>query len=152
MENYFNVNEVRATACNAVKIHFLGENHLELSLAHFKNKSVPPMSGKDILLTLQRASRDSWSPSIWWALLTRKSPEQVILRKRVWHFSPSQPSLELDDEELLLELPLLRLGTDGATAIEVGGVIVRSAVGAPDKLPKAPNARASSNSANTANK
>ena len=49
-----------------------------------------------------------------------------------------QPSLELDDEELLLELPLLRLGTVGAAAIEVGGDIVRSAGGAPGKLPKAP--------------
>ena len=46
------------------------------------------------------------------------------------------------DEELLLELPLLRLGTDGATEIEAGGDIVRSAVGAPSMLPN--------NSANTA--
>ena len=67
--------------------------------------------------------------------------------KGVWHFSSSQPSLELDDEEVLLELPMLRLGTDGAAAVEVGGDIVRSAVGAPGKLPKAPNARASSGSA-----
>ena len=57
---------------------------------------------------------------------------------------------ELDDEGLLLKLPLLRLGTEGAAAIEVGGDIVRSTVGAPGKLPKAPNARASSHSANTA--
>ena len=41
---------------------------------------------------------------------------------------------------------MLRLGTDGAAAIEVGGDIVKSAARAPDK----PNARASSNSANTA--
>ena len=33
----------------------------------------------------------------------------------------SEPSQELGDEELLLELPLLRLGTDGAAASEVGG-------------------------------
>ena len=72
--------------------------------------------------------------------------------KRLRHFSSSQPSLELDDEELLLELPLLRLGTDGAAAIKVGGDIVRSAAGAPGKLPKAPNARASSNSAKAAMK
>ena len=52
----------------------------------------------------------------------------------------------LDDEELLLELPLLRLCTDGAAAIEAGGAIVRSAAGAPGKLPIAPNACASSNS------
>ena len=57
---------------------------------------------------------------------------------------------ELDDEELLLELPLSRLGTEGAAAIEDGGDSAGSAVGAPGKLPKAP--RASSNSANTANK
>ena len=34
---------------------------------------------------------------------------------------------------MLLELPLLRLGTEGAAAMEVGGDIVRSAVGAPGK-------------------
>ena len=50
--------------------------------------------------------------------------------------SSSQSSLELDDEELLLELPLLRLGTDGATTTEVGDHIVKSAVGAPRKFPK----------------
>ena len=33
----------------------------------------------------------------------------------------SQPSLALDDEERLLELLLLRLCTDGATALEAGG-------------------------------
>ena len=71
---------------------------------------------------------------------------------RVGHFSSSQLSPELNDEELLLELPLSRLRTDGATAIEVGGDIVRSAVGAPGKLPKAPHARAPSNNANTAMK
>ena len=74
------------------------------------------------------------------------------MRKRVWHFSSSQPAQELDDDELLLELPLLRLCTDGAAAIEVGGDIVRSAAGAPGKLPKAPYARASSNGANKAMK
>ena len=47
------------------------------------------------------------------------------------------------DEELLLELPLLRLCTDGA-AIDAGGAIVRSAARV-----KAPNARASSNNTNT---
>ena len=52
-------------------------------------------------------------------------------------------------KKLLIQLPLLRFGTDGAAAIEVGGDIARSAVGAPGMLPKAPNARASSNSANT---
>ena len=52
----------------------------------------------------------------------------------------------------MLELPLLRLGTDGAAAIEVGGDIVRSGVGAPGKLPKAPHAKASSNGANKAMK
>ena len=46
----------------------------------------------------------------------------------------------------------MRLGTDGAATIEDGGDIVRSAVGAPDKLPKAPDARASSKSAKTAMK
>ena len=35
--------------------------------------------------------------------------------------------------KLLLQLPLLRLGTDGAIAIEDGGDIVRSAAGAPGK-------------------
>ena len=60
-----------------------------------------------------------------------------MLRKIVWHCSSSQPTLQLDDEELLLELPLLRLGTDGATAIEVGGDIVRSAAGAPGKSSEA---------------
>ena len=65
---------------------------------------------------------------------------------------PSQPSQEFDDEELLLELTLLRLCTDGAAAIEAGGSIVRSAAGALGNLPKEPHARASSNSANTANK
>ena len=63
-----------------------------------------------------------------------------------------QATQQLYDEELLLELPLLRLGTDGAATIEIGGDIVRPAVGAPGKLPKAPNARTSFNSANTANK
>ena len=48
-----------------------------------------------------------------------------------------------------LELPLLRLGTDGATAIEVGGDIVRAR--APGMLPKTLNGSASSNNANTAN-
>ena len=57
--------------------------------------------------------------------------------------------VELYDEELLLELPLLRIGTDGAASIEVGD-IVRSTAGAHGKLPKAPNARASSNGPNTA--
>ena len=52
------------------------------------------------------------------------------------------------DEELLLELPLLRLCTDGA-AIDAGGAIVRSAARA-GKVLKAPNARASSNNTNTA--
>ena len=52
-----------------------------------------------------------------------------------------------DDEELL---PLLRFCTDGAEAIEVGGDIVWSAARAPGKLPKAPNAKASSNNANKA--
>ena len=65
--------------------------------------------------------------------------------------SSTQSSLKLDDEELLLELPLLRLGKGGA-AVEVGGDSVKSAAGAPGKLPKAPNARAPSNSANTATK
>ena len=65
---------------------------------------------------------------------------------------PSQPLQELEDEELLLKMPLLRLGTDGAAAIEAGGVIVRSAAGAPGKKPNAPNARASANEANTASK
>ena len=46
----------------------------------------------------------------------------------------NQPTQELNGEELLLEQPLLQLGTDGARAIEVGGDIVRSAVGAPGKL------------------
>ena len=55
-------------------------------------------------------------------------------------------------EELLIELTLLRLGTDGAAAIEVGGDIVRSAVGAPGKLTKALYAKASSNGANKAMK
>ena len=40
--------------------------------------------------------------------------------------------------QVLLELPLLRLDTDGATtATEVGGDIVKSAVRAPGKSPKA---------------
>ena len=76
------------------------------------------------------------------------SARHVLTRK--YGTPSSQPSPELDDEELLLKLPLLRLGTDVATTIEVGGDIVRSAVGAPGMLPKAPHARASSNSANTA--
>ena len=37
-------------------------------------------------------------------------------------------SLELDVENLLFALPLLRLSTDGAAALEAGGDIVRSAV------------------------
>ena len=40
--------------------------------------------------------------------------------------SSTQSSLKLDDEELLLELPLLRLGKGGA-AVEVGGDSVKSA-------------------------
>ena len=72
------------------------------------------------------------------------------MSKWVWHLSSSQATLEVDDEELLLELPLLRLGTDGAATIEVGGDIVKSAVGAPGKLPKAPHAEASSNGTNKA--
>ena len=35
--------------------------------------------------------------------------------------------------KLLLQLPLLRLGSDGAIAIEAGGDIVKSAAGAPGK-------------------
>ena len=70
----------------------------------------------------------------------------------MWHFSSCQPTPELDDEELLLEVPLLRLGTNGAATLEVGGDIVKSAARAPGKLPKQPNARAFSNSANTAKK
>ena len=46
----------------------------------------------------------------------------------------------------------MRLGTDGAAAIKVGGDIVKSPVGALDKLPKAPHAKASSNGANKAMK
>ena len=68
----------------------------------------------------------------------------------MWHCSSSQPTLQLDDEEVLLELLLLRLGRDGATATEVGGDMVRSAVDAPGTLPKAPSARASSNRGKTA--
>ena len=49
-------------------------------------------------------------------------------------------------KKTLLELPLLRLGT----ANEVGGDIGASAARASGKLPEAPNARASSISANTA--
>ena len=37
---------------------------------------------------------------------------------------------------MLLELPLLRLGTDVATAIEVGGDILRSAASALASYPK----------------
>ena len=62
----------------------------------------------------------------------------------------SQPTQELDDDELLLELQLLRHCKDGAAAIEAGGAIVRSAAGAPGMLPRAPTARASSNNTNTA--
>ena len=58
-----------------------------------------------------------------------------------------QATQELDDEELLLELPLLRVDTDGATGNDVGGETVRSAVRAPGMLPEAPNASASTNSA-----
>ena len=72
--------------------------------------------------------------------MARQSPKQDILSKWVWHLSSSQPTPELEDEELLLELPLLLLGTDGATAVEVGGGIDRSAASAAGKLPKAPNA------------
>ena len=50
-----------------------------------------------------------------------------------------QATQELDDEELLLELPLLRLDTDGATGNDVGGEIVRSAVRAPGMFPEAPH-------------
>ena len=46
----------------------------------------------------------------------------------------------------------MRLGTDGAKAIEDGGDIAKSAVVAPGKLAKAPSARASSNSAKTTKK
>ena len=56
-----------------------------------------------------------------------------------------QPTLDLDVEEQLLDLPMLRIGTGGAAAIETGGAIVRSAARAPGKLPKAPT----SNSADT---
>ena len=55
----------------------------------------------------------------------------------------SQPTQELDDEELLLELPLLRLCTDGT--------IVKSPTSAPGRLPKTPNARASSNNSKSLN-
>ena len=61
------------------------------------------------------------------------------------HSPSSQPTQELDDEKLLLVLPLLRLGTDCPAAIETGGDIVMSAVGAPGKSSKAPKARVSSN-------
>ena len=47
----------------------------------------------------------------------------------------SQPTQELDDEEPLLELPLLRLGTERA-AIKVGGDVVKSAASAAGMLPK----------------
>ena len=56
--------------------------------------------------------------------------------EKVWHFLSCQPTPELDDEELLIEVLLLRLGTNGAAAIEVGGDIVKSAARAPGKLPK----------------
>ena len=61
-----------------------------------------------------------------------------------------QLTQQLDVEELLLELSFLRRCTDGATAIEAGGVTVRSAVGAPGKLLRTPNAEASANNADTA--
>ena len=57
---------------------------------------------------------------------------------------------ELDVEELLLELELLRVFTDGAAATEAGGDSVRQAAGAPGRLPMAPRARASSIRTNTA--
>ena len=77
------------------------------------------------------------------------SPEQDTLLASDNGAPWCQPTPELDDGELLLELPLLRLCTDGAAAFEAGGVIVTSAASAPGKLPKAPNARASSNNTNT---
>ena len=57
---------------------------------------------------------------------------------------------ELDDEELVLGLPLLWLGTECAAAVEVEIDLVRSAACAPGKLPKSSIAMASFNSANTA--
>ena len=56
-----------------------------------------------------------------------------------------KPTQELADEELLLELPVLRPSTDGATHIEVGGDIVKSAENAPGMLPKAPTASSNAN-------
>ena len=53
------------------------------------------------------------------------SREQDTSWQVKYGFSSSQPTQELDDEELLLEPPLLRLGTDGATAIEAGGDFVK---------------------------
>ena len=51
--------------------------------------------------------------------------------------------------EVLLELPLLRLCTDGAAAFEAGSDIVMLGVGAPGKSSEASDTRAFSNSANT---
>ena len=62
----------------------------------------------------------------------------------MWHSPSSQATQEL---ELLRGLPLFMLCITGAAAIEAGGAIVRSAASAPGKLHKAPNARASSISA-----
>ena len=43
--------------------------------------------------------------------------------------------------KLRLQLPLLRLGSDGAIAIEAGGDIVKSAAGAPGKSSEASRLR-----------
>ena len=80
------------------------------------------------------------------------SPEPLPAKE---YGTPSRPSTqEFDDEELLIELLLLRLCTAGAAADKACGAIVRSAACAAGNLPKAgrPHASASNNTNTPSNR
>ena len=116
---------MRATACNAASIIPGKEPPWNLA---------PPMIGKDICPALPVLTSRRLVP----VSLVSAVGEIVTCTRHIpaneYGAPSSQLTQELDDEELL-ELPLLRLCTDGATAIEVGL----------PHTPTAPNARASSN-------
>ena len=92
------------------------------------------MSGTDILPGTASARPETVGPGQFGERFGKSVTRARHVLAREYGTPSSQPTQDFDDEELLLELLLLRLDTDGATAIEVGGDIVRSAVGAPGKV------------------
>ena len=73
---YYNVNEVRATACNAVLLISAKQPPWNVSGTLFYIKVCHQWAAKTFVRHCQRSPWDSWSRSIWSALLARLSPQQ----------------------------------------------------------------------------